>query len=64
MRKWAIFDPKIAHPRNSGSAGRIFIKFCAGKGANSEMRILLIIFQKKICLGQMDHFRPKNGASS
>ena len=64
MWKWAIFDPNIAHPHNSGSAGRIFIKFCAVKGANSEMRILLIIFQKKICLGQMDHFGPKNGASS
>ena len=28
------------------------------------MRMILTIFQKKICLGQMDHFGVKNGASS
>ena len=33
LRKWAILGPKIAHPHNSGSAGRIFLKFCAIKGA-------------------------------
>ena len=32
--EWAILGPKIAHPRNSGSAGRIFFKFCTMKGAN------------------------------
>ena len=24
--KWAILGPNIAHPHNSGSAGRIFLK--------------------------------------
>ena len=24
LEKWAILGPKIAHPHNSGSAGRIF----------------------------------------
>ena len=34
LGKWAILGPKIAHPHNSGSAGRIFLKFCTMKGAN------------------------------
>ena len=34
LGKWAILGPKIAHPQNSGSAGRIFLKFCAMKEAN------------------------------
>ena len=32
LGKWAILDPKIAHPRNSGSAWRIFKKFAQWKG--------------------------------
>ena len=32
--KWAILGPKIAHPLNSGSAGRSFFKFCKMKWAN------------------------------
>ena len=35
LGKWAILCQKIAHPHNSGSAGRIFLKFCTVKGANS-----------------------------
>ena len=54
--KWAILDPKIAHLRNSGSAGRIFLKFCIMKGANMYMGILLVVFRKKIHLGQLDLF--------
>ena len=34
LGKWAILGPKIAHPHNSGSTGRIFLKFCTMKGAN------------------------------
>ena len=34
LGKWAILDTKIAHPHNSGSAGRIFLKFPTMKGAN------------------------------
>ena len=69
LGKWAILDPKIAHPHNSGfahphnsgSTGRIFLKFCTMKGANRNMRMILI---KKFCLVQRDHFGPKNGTSS
>ena len=34
--KWTILGPKIVHPHNSGSAGRILHneKFCTMKGAN------------------------------
>ena len=34
LRKWAILGSKIAHPHNSGSAGRTFSKFYTMKGAN------------------------------
>ena len=30
----AILGPIIVHPRNFGSTGRIFLKFCAMKGAD------------------------------
>ena len=43
-----VLDPKIAYPHNSGSDGRIFLKFCTMKGANRKMRMILIIFQKKL----------------
>ena len=49
---------------NSGSAGRIYLEFCPMKRANRQMRVILIIFHKKFCLGQMDHFGLINGASS
>ena len=32
--KWAILDPKMAHPHKSGLALRIVLKFCRMKGAN------------------------------
>ena len=51
--------PKMVHPHNSGSAVRS-LEFCTMKGANSQMKIILLIFsKKKFCLGQMDHFGPK-----
>ena len=28
------------------------------------MKMILIIFKKNFCLGRMEHFGPKNGASS
>ena len=34
QNKWAILDPKMAHPHNSGSALRVFFQFCRMKGAN------------------------------
>ena len=58
LGKWSILGPKIVDPHNSGSAGRIFLKFCTMKGANRWVRVILIIFQKIFCLGQMDHFGP------
>ena len=33
LGKLGILGSKIAHPHNSGSAGRIFFKFCTMKGA-------------------------------
>ena len=49
--KWAILVPKMAHPRNSGLALRIFLKFCRMKGANKYIKILLVVFQEKDHLG-------------
>ena len=54
--KWTILGPKMAHPHNSGSALRIFLKFCRMKGANRYMKILLVVFREKIHLGQFDLF--------
>ena len=46
----------MAHPGNSGSALRMFLKFCKMKGANRYMKILLVVFREKIHLGQFDLF--------
>ena len=32
--KWTILGPKTVHPHNSGSAVRIFFKFCTMKRVN------------------------------
>ena len=45
--KWAILGTKMAHPHNSGSAVRMFLKFCRMKGASRYMKILLVIFREK-----------------
>ena len=37
--------------RNSGSALRIFLKFCRMKGANRYMKILLVVFREKNSFG-------------
>ena len=44
--KWAILVPKMAHPRNSGSALGIFLKLCRMKGVNRYMKILLVVFRE------------------
>ena len=50
------FGTKIAHPDNSGSAGRVFQKFCTIKEGNKKMRIILIIFKKKSLFGANGSF--------
>ena len=49
--KWAILGPKMAHPHNSGSALRIFLKFSRMKGANRYMKILLVVSLEKNSFG-------------
>ena len=49
--KWTILGPKMAHPHNSGSALRIFLKFRRMKGANRYMKILLVVFREKDSFG-------------
>ena len=49
--KWAILGLKMAYPHNSGSALRIFLKFCRMKGANRYMKILLVVFREKKSFG-------------
>ena len=46
---------KMAHPRNSGSALRIFYR---RRKANMYMKNFIVVFGKKIHLGQFDLFRP------
>ena len=50
------FGPENGTSHNSGSALRIFLKYCIIKGANRYMEILLVVFQEKIHLGQFDLF--------
>ena len=45
--KWAILGQKVAHPYNSGSALRMFVKLCKMKGANRYMKILLVVLWEK-----------------
>ena len=45
--KWAILGPKMAHPHNSGSTLRIFLKFYGMKDANRYMRVLFVVFWEK-----------------
>ena len=49
--KWAILGPKMAHPHNSGSTLRVFLKFCRMKGANRYMKISLVVFREKHLFG-------------
>ena len=46
--KWTVLGLKVAHSHDSGSAVRIFLKFCRMKGAHRCMKILLPLFEKKI----------------
>ena len=59
LGKWALLGQKIVHPHNSGSAGRNFLKFYTMKGDNRQMRMILIIFQKKIVWGKWTIINPK-----
>ena len=54
------FGPKNVHPHNSGSTGRMFLKFCTMKVANRYMRMTLIIFKKKLC-GANEPFWAQKG---
>ena len=56
--------PKIAHRHNSGSTERIFLKFCIVKGASREMRMITIIFKKKIVWGKWITHRDNSSESS
>ena len=57
LGKWAILGPKIVRHHNSGSPGRIFLKFYTMNEANRKTRIILILFKKKK-LRQMGNFGP------
>ena len=54
--KRAVLGLKMAHPHNSGSVLRIFLKFCRIKGANRYMKILLVVFLEKNSFGTFDLF--------
>ena len=48
----------MAHLRNTGSALRIFLKFCRVKGANRYMKVLLVVFREENSFGAILTFRP------
>ena len=53
---WTILGPKMVRPRNSGYTLRTFLKFCLRKWANRNMKIILMVFQKKNHFGQKGLF--------
>ena len=57
---------KKAHPHNFGSAVRIILKFCTIKGANREMKVIIMVCTKKNCSGQMGPkmTHPNNSGSA
>ena len=56
QNKWTILGPKMAYPHNSGSALKIFLKFCRTKGAIRYMKISLVILWENFHLEQFDLF--------
>ena len=60
LGKWAILGPKMVHHHESGSAVRIFFKFCTMEGANRVMKMILIMFSKNIFVwGKWTILSPK-----
>ena len=57
--KWAILDPKMVHPHNSGSAVIIVLKFCTKKGTNRWMKMMLTFFWKNFLGGKWTILSPK-----
>ena len=53
------FEPENGTSHNSGSALRIFFRFCAMKRADMYMEITSIAFPKNSSSGQMSHSGPK-----
>ena len=53
------FEPENGTSLNSGSALRIFFRFCAMKRADMYMEIMSIAFPKNSSSGQMSHSGPK-----
>ena len=45
---------------NSGSTLKTFLKFCAMKRVKRYMKIISMVFLKKVFSGQMGHSRLKN----
>ena len=53
QEKWAIWSPQMAHPHNSGSTLRVFLKFFRLKGVNKFMKNLFVVFREKTSFGTM-----------
>ena len=51
--KWTILGPKMAHPQNSKSTVKLLKKFCRMKGADRYMKVLLVVFRRKISFGEI-----------
>ena len=59
LGKLAILGPKMVHDHESGSAVRIFFKFCTMEGVNRVMK-MIIIFSKNIFVwGKWTILSPK-----
>ena len=57
-KKMGYFGLKMAHYHNSR------LNFCIMKGAKMYVKFILMVFQKKKVIGQVDHFGPENDVIS
>ena len=58
--KWVILGPKMTCCHNSESALTVFFKFCIMKRVKRYMKIISMVFLKKLSLAQMGHFLLQN----
>ena len=58
--KWVVLGQKMKCRHNSGSALTVFFKFCIIKRVKRYMKIISMVFLKKLSLAQLVHFLLQN----
>ena len=61
LEQMGHLGPRTAHSHISGSAVSIVLQFCTMKGAKKDMKIILMVFLRKILFRAIRSFWSKNG---